>query len=186
MFEDLKNFREVGDFDLLSPTMNSNGIFDSALLRNALSDRQKAGCRHIGLELNGIQGLSQEVMEVLWYFLQEPNHQKPGSLAILGPADLKTVFAPFFDLKGFLFFAHETEMIAWSLHHHEESADMEVATPPRTIVTEAVTTQAVQSPKSSPVTSSPKSPTPAPKWLLPAMVAVAILLVVVLVLGVLH
>lgn len=124
MFETLKNYREVGDFDVLSPTLDDHGYFSKDLLSQAIQERVQAKCRHLGLEITQIELLNQPIMEVLWFYLQDESKQKPGSFAILGNAQIKEAFTPFLSLKGFLFFNSEAEMISWSLVHHDDETEI--------------------------------------------------------------
>lgn len=187
MFEDLKNYREVGDFDLLSPTLNTAGLFDAELLRAAIQERQSAGSRHLGLEIHAMELLNQSVMEVIWYALHEEKMQKPGSLAILAPESLRTLFAPFESLNGFLFFASETQMISWSMHHHEEVPELNLQRSPRTISVEAVKESVkVAVPPAKPVVApvsktAPKSPTfNSKKQLYMVLALIMVLLLIIL------
>lgn len=171
MFEDLKNYREVGDFDVLSPTLNEDGLFDAALFQQALDSRIEAGSRHLGLEIQDAQWLNQAVMEVIWFFLQKSERQYPGAFAVLAPESLREIFKAFLPLGGFVFFATETQMISWSMQHHEEKPEMELPTPPMTLHVESV-----QIPESKPQPSAAKKPLGL--WILIGMLLLGLALIV--------
>ncbi len=61
----LKNYREVGSFDLLSPPLTPLNLVDGQLLNVQLSDLIESGSHHIVLDCSGLEYLYSDTLTVL-------------------------------------------------------------------------------------------------------------------------
>lgn len=61
----LKNYREVGSFDLLSPPLNPLGLIDGHTLELHMSELIQSGSRHIVLDASGLESLYSDTLTIL-------------------------------------------------------------------------------------------------------------------------
>jgi hypothetical protein len=122
MFQNLKFYREVGLFDLISPPIHEDGRWDSAFLEQCFQQRLTSGVRFLGLDLNGVLDFPVATLRLLREVQQQVRPER-GHVVVLGANDVcSKILEPLKETAGLLLFQREEELIAWSFQNPEGQA----------------------------------------------------------------
>lgn len=114
--EDLKNYREVGELDLMSPPLNSMGRIDAQKLRNQIDSLRESGHEKIILDLSGFRFIYSDTLNVLGDTIKAENFSTQVFLGAL--TDCDEVIESLEELNqrpNFNIFIREKDMMTWSL-----------------------------------------------------------------------
>lgn len=123
----LKNYREVGIFDLLSAPLNPIGAFDAEQFKKdvrALLDSQPED-KFVAVDLTGLDFLYSDAYSALLQFHQELS-VRGGIIAVL--SDNKIVVDGLRKSgldKSVRIFANDSEMMSFSLHSHNSGLEQD-------------------------------------------------------------
>lgn len=78
----LKNYREVGSFDLLSPPLTPIGLIDGHTLGLQIKELYESGSRHIVLDCSGLEFLYSDTLTILGQ-AYKILHSQSGSLGLM-------------------------------------------------------------------------------------------------------
>jgi hypothetical protein len=114
--EDLKNYREVGELDLMSPPLNPMGQIDAQKLRNQIDLLRGNGHKKLVLDLSGLRFIYSDTLNVLGDTFKHDDFSNNDFLGAL--TDCDEIIESLGELNqraNFNIFVRETDMMTWSL-----------------------------------------------------------------------
>lgn len=122
--EDLKNYREVGELDLMSPPLNPMGQIDAQKLRNQIDALRADGHKKIVLDLSGLRFVYSDTLNVLGDTFKHDDFSTNDFLGAL--TDCDEIIESLEELNqraNFNIFLRETDMMTWSLSNELETSE---------------------------------------------------------------
>lgn len=123
--EDLKNYREVGELDLMSPPLNPMGQIDAQKLRNQIDALRASGHKKIVLDLSGLRFVYSDTLNVLGDTFKHDDFSTDDFLGAL--TDCDEIIESLEELNqraNFNIFLRETDMMTWSLSFELEANEI--------------------------------------------------------------